>query len=46
MPTGPSEKRVLFVRVPEDLYERLRREAFEKGVSLNALVIEILTKGQ
>lgn len=44
MPTGPSDRKVLFLRIPLELYEALRREAFEKEVSLNALVVSKLRK--
>lgn len=45
MPTGPSkDKRVIFLRVPEELWQALRREAFERDISMNALVIEKLKK--
>lgn len=28
------------IRLPEDVYEELRREAFDKRTSMNALIVE------
>lgn len=30
----------LTIRLPDDVYEELRREAFEKRTSMNALIVE------
>jgi len=32
------------IRLPADLYERLRREAFEQRVSMTALIVRALDK--
>ena len=32
------------IRLPEPLYERLRREAFERHVPMNALIVDALEK--
>ena len=34
----------LTVRLPPDLYEKLRRAAFDQHTSMNALIIEALRK--
>jgi predicted HicB family RNase H-like nuclease len=34
----------LTIRLPYDLYEKLRREAFEQHTSMNALIIEAVRK--
>lgn len=34
----------LTIRLPPDLYEKLRRAAFEQHVSMNALIVEAIRK--
>ena len=34
----------LTIRLPHDLYEKLRREAFEQHTSMNALIVEAIRK--
>lgn len=34
---------VTTVRLPDEVYERLRREAFEQRTSINALIVKALT---
>lgn len=34
------DEQALTVRLPRDLYEKLRRAAFERHVSMNTLIIE------
>jgi predicted HicB family RNase H-like nuclease len=38
----PEPLQTLTIRLPEDLYEQLRRAAFDQHVSMNALVIEAI----
>lgn len=38
------ETQAMTVRLPQELYERLRREAFEKRVSQNSIIIDAIEK--
>lgn len=38
-----EETQALTMRLPKDLYEQLRREAFDERTSQNAIVVEALT---
>jgi predicted HicB family RNase H-like nuclease len=39
----PADKLVkLTIRVPEDTHERLRRLAFEKKVSINRIILDLI----
>lgn len=37
---SPDRSQVLTVRLPEDLYQKLRRAAYDLQTSMNALVTE------
>lgn len=37
---SPEETQALTIRLPADLYEKLRRAAFDQRTSMNALIIE------
>lgn len=36
----------LSVRLPDDVYERLRQDAFDQRTTMNALIVEALRKAQ
>lgn len=38
------EREQLTLRIPEELKEALHKEAQEKGISLNALIIQLLQR--
>lgn len=38
--TDKTETHAFTIRLPEDVYEDLRRQAYEKHTSINALIIE------
>ena len=38
------EREQLTLRIPEELKEALQKEAQEKGISLNALIIQLLQR--
>lgn len=38
----PPDTQVLTVRLPEGLYDKLRKAAFDQHTSMNALVIEAI----
>jgi len=42
----PAAAKVLTVRLPEDLYEKLRKAAFDQHTSMNALIIEAIRAQQ
>jgi len=42
--TPPEDTQALTVRLPEDLYEQLRRAAFDQHTSMNAIIIEAVRK--
>jgi predicted HicB family RNase H-like nuclease len=45
--TPPAEDvQVLTVRLPKDLYEQLRKAAFDQRTSMNALIIEAIRAQQ
>ena len=41
-PTAPAEQPVkaITIRLPEDVYEDLRQEAFDKRTSMNVLIVD------
>ena len=42
MTPSDSGTKAITIRLPEDVYEDLRREAFEKRTSMNALIVDAL----
>ena len=42
--TPPEDIHTITVRLPKDLYETLRKIAFDRRVSMNTLIIEALRK--
>ena len=38
----PEPLQTLTIRLPEDLYEQLRKTAFDQHASMNALVVEAI----
>jgi predicted HicB family RNase H-like nuclease len=42
--TPPEDVQVLTVRLPKDLYEHLRKAAFDQRTSMNVLIIEAVRK--
>lgn len=39
--TGSAEPvQAITIRLPEDIYEELRKEAFDKRTSINALIVD------
>jgi len=42
----PPDTQALTVRLPEDLYDKLRKAAFEQHTSMNALIIEAVRAQQ
>jgi predicted HicB family RNase H-like nuclease len=44
--TAPDDTQAFTVRLPADLYEFLRRAAFEQHTSMNALIVEAIRTQQ
>ena len=44
--TPPGGMGDLHIRLPPDLYEKLRRAAFEQRTSMNALIVEAVRTQQ
>lgn len=38
--TDKPETHAITIRLPEDMYEDLRRQAFDRRTSINALIVE------
>ena len=45
-PAGDDDQQPFTIRLPRDIYERLREDAFSQRTSMNALVIEALRRQQ
>lgn len=41
-PAADQPVKPITIRLPEDVYEKLRREAFDKRTSMNALIVEAI----
>ncbi len=44
--TPPEDFQALTIRLPADLYEKLRQAAFDQRTSMNALIIDAVRKQQ
>jgi len=44
--TPPEDTQTITVRLPRDLYEQLRKAAFDQRTSMNALIIEAVRQQQ
>jgi predicted HicB family RNase H-like nuclease len=44
--TAPADTATMSIRLPADLYEKLRRAAFEQRTSMNALIVEAIRTQQ
>ncbi len=42
--TPPEDTQALTIRLPENLYEQLRKAAFDQRTSMNALIIDAVRK--
>ena len=40
--TPPADVQSFTIRIPKDLYEKLRKAAFDQHVSMNAIIIEAI----
>lgn len=46
MTSPEDDPQPITIRLPRDMYERLRRDAFEQRTSMNALIVEAVRKQQ
>ena len=44
--TSPPDVQAITIRLPKDVYENLRREAFDKRTSINALIVDAVRTRQ
>ena len=44
--TDKAETHAITIRLPEDVYEDLRRQAYEQRTSINALIVEAVRAKQ
>jgi predicted HicB family RNase H-like nuclease len=44
--TPPEDSHAFTIRLPTDLYEKLRKAAFDQHTSMNALIIEAIRRQQ
>lgn len=44
--TPADDIQTITVRLPQDVYERLRKDAFDQRTSMNALIVDAIRKQQ